>query len=162
MGSGDKGAVIQIGRNQLGRRRLANDAAQFYGLCVQHFALSLDTADDREIVNFSGDRRQRLSVLSLGCLMVETLRNRGLKGGRWGTGGGGGRRVPRGHCVVAPAHPRSRPRGGRGRPHARRSHALSARVQRPADRRGSIPAGSAKISRPAEVWITEVTTAVMV
>src|SRR5205814_170434 len=37
-----------------------------------------------------------------------------------------------------------------------------AREARPVPRRASWPAGSAKIIRPAEVWITEVTTAVTV
>jgi len=39
-------------------------------------------------------------------------------------------------------------------------HAGSSRLGRPFERRPSIPAGSAKIIRPAEVWITDVTVAV--
>jgi hypothetical protein len=36
-------------RKQPDRRRLANDAPQFDGPCVKHFALSVDTADNREM-----------------------------------------------------------------------------------------------------------------
>jgi hypothetical protein len=60
------GAAVAVGNQRLrsGRkqpdrlnRKIPNDAPQFDGPCVKHFALSLDTADDREIVNFVGNRR---------------------------------------------------------------------------------------------------------
>jgi hypothetical protein len=53
-------------------RYITSDAPQLDGPCVKHFALSLDTADDREIINFVGYRRQRLAILALGGLIVET------------------------------------------------------------------------------------------
>ena len=45
--------------------RLANDVPQLDGPRIKHYSLSLDTADDREIVNFVCDRRQRSAVLGL-------------------------------------------------------------------------------------------------
>jgi len=66
-------------KRQFGRRRLANDAPQSDRPCVQRFALSIDTADDREIINLAGNRGQRLAVIALGRLMVETLRNGGFR-----------------------------------------------------------------------------------
>jgi hypothetical protein len=55
-------------------RNIPNNAPQFDCPRVQHRALSLDTANDREIVNLAGNHRQRLAVITLGRLMIETLR----------------------------------------------------------------------------------------
>ena len=73
--------LFRSGRKQPDRLNgnIANDASQFDGPGVKHFALSLDTADDRKIVNLAGNRRQRLAILALGCLMVEALRNSGFR-----------------------------------------------------------------------------------
>jgi hypothetical protein len=66
-------------KRQFSRHRLTNDAPQLDGPSVQHLALSLDTADDREIIYFVSDRREGLAVISLGGLMVEALRNGGFR-----------------------------------------------------------------------------------
>jgi hypothetical protein len=52
--------------------RLTDDPPQLNSPRVQHLALSVGTADDRAIINFIGDRRQRLAVLALDGLVVET------------------------------------------------------------------------------------------
>src|SRR5437879_6004146 len=65
--------------------------------------------------------------------------------------------------LAAAAEPGPGARGGDGRAHYRHRYEESWRVwPRAACLRVSVPAGSAKIMRPAEVCITEVTTAVIV
>src|SRR6266508_5445217 len=64
--------------------------------------------------------------------------------------------------LAAAAETRAGARRGDDRTHRRGAQAVSSRGLTRAGRLESAPVGSAKIIRPAEVWITDVTTAVMV
>ena len=74
MGRADPGNVGKESSGLMQYHRLANDPPQLDGPPIQHFAFLGDDDARGEIVDFAGDRWQRLDLLVLARLMIETQR----------------------------------------------------------------------------------------